>query len=82
MTCPKCNSTNVTTQIVTDIKMKNKHHGIFWWILVGWWWILIKWIIFTIPALIFAIFGHKKQKIVTKERTVCVCQTCGHKWNI
>ena len=30
--------------------------------------------------LIFAIFGHKKQKVVTKTYTSCVCQDCGHTW--
>jgi len=28
------------------------------------------------------IFGHKKQKLVTKQRTMCVCQNCGYTWEI
>ena len=82
MVCPKCQSENVTTQIVQDIKIKNKHHGIIWWLCIGWWWVPIKWFVFTIPALLGAIFGRKKQKVVTKNRTVCVCQNCGNSWNI
>lgn len=82
MTCPKCGSTNVNVQVVQEQQLKNKHHGFIWWFCIGWWWIPIKWICLTIPALIVKIFGHKKQKIVTKEKTVCVCQACGHKWEI
>lgn len=80
MTCPKCGSNNVSVQMMSDVKLKDKHHGIIWWMLVGWWWILIKWIFFTVPALIIAIFGHKKQKVVTKNYTMCICQDCGNSW--
>lgn len=82
MTCPKCGSQNVSTQIVTDMKLKDKHHGVFWWLFIGWWWLFVKWLVFTIPALIVKIFGHKKQKIVSKQRTMCVCQNCGYTWDI
>lgn len=82
MTCPKCGSENVNVQIVQEQKLKDKHHGFIWWLCVGWWWIPIKWIVLTIPALIVKIFGHKKQKLVTKEKKVCVCQACGHTWNV
>lgn len=82
MVCPKCKSQNVTTQIVTDMKIKTKHRGIFYWCFVGWWWIPIKWLFFTLPALIIAIFKPKKQKIVTKQRKMCVCQNCGYSWKI
>lgn len=82
MICPKCNSQNVNTQIVNEVELKNKHHGIIWWLFVGWWWLPIKWLIFTLPALIIAIFGHKKQKVVNKQKTMCICQDCGHSWNM
>ncbi len=36
----------------------------------------------AIPALIFAIFGSKKQKAVNKQKTVCVCQNCGYSWDL
>lgn len=81
MKCPKCGSENVSVQIVTDTKLVDKHHGIVWWLCVGWWWLFIKWFVFTLPALIFKIFGHKKQKVKTRQRKVCVCQNCGHNWN-
>ena len=81
MVCPKCKSENVTTQIVQKMQLKDKHHGIIWWLCIGWWWVPIKWMCFTLPALLFAIFGRKKQKIVTKNKTMCVCQNCGNTWN-
>jgi transcription elongation factor Elf1 len=82
MTCPKCNSENVSTQIVTDMKLKNAHHGIIWWLCIGWWWVGFKWLFLTIPALLAKIFIPKKQKLVTKQRTMCVCQNCGHTWQV
>lgn len=82
MECPKCKSFDVTTQVVTNVELKDKHHGVVWWICIGWWWVFFKWLFLTIPALIVKIFGHKKQKLVTTEKTVCVCQACGNKWEI
>lgn len=80
MICPKCNSGNVNVQVVQDMKLKTKHRGIIFWLFVGWWWIPIKWLFFTLPALIIAIFKPKKQKIVTKNYKMCVCQSCGYSW--
>lgn len=80
MVCPKCKSRNVNVQVVTDTKLVNKHHSIFWWLIIGWWWVPIKWLVFTIPALIVKIFAPKKQKLKQKHRSMCVCQNCGHMW--
>lgn len=82
MVCPKCSSENINTQIVSDIKLKTKHHGIIYWLCFGWLWSFFCWIIFTIPKLILAIFGHKKQKIVTKNYTMAVCQNCHYSWKV
>lgn len=80
MRCPKCGSENVTVQVVTETNLKIKHHGIFWWLFIGWWWWPIKWLIFTIPALIVKIFAPKKYKTKIKHRSMCVCQSCGYHW--
>lgn len=80
MTCPKCKSTNVSVQVVTESKLKTKHHNIIWWIIVGWWWIPVKWVVLTIPALLAKIFIPKRQKLKQKHVTMCVCQNCGHSW--
>lgn len=81
MTCPKCGSNNVKVQVINEVYMKNVHHGCLWWLIIGWWWLPVKWFVFTIPAIIFKIFGHKKQKAINKQRTICVCQSCGHNFN-
>lgn len=82
MKCPNCGSENVTVQVVSESDLKRKHHSIFWWIFIGWYWVPIKWIIFTIPALIVKIFAPKRQKIKTIHKSMAVCQSCGHKWEI
>jgi transcription elongation factor Elf1 len=80
MKCPKCGSENVSVQMVTETQLVDKHHGIIWWICIGWWWIFIKWLVFTLPALIVKIFAPKKQKLKQKQKSVCVCQNCGYHW--
>jgi Zn finger protein HypA/HybF involved in hydrogenase expression len=82
MTCPKCNSSNVNVNVINEVKLKNQHHGIIWWICVGWWWIPIKWICLTLPALLAKIFIPKKQKAINIQKTMCVCQDCGNSWQI
>lgn len=82
MVCPKCGSDNISIQVVNESYLKNAHHGIIWWLCIGWWWIFIKWMFFTIPALIFKIFGiGKRKKIVNKTKKINVCQKCGNTFN-
>lgn len=82
MNCPKCGSPNVTINVIQDTKLVNKHHGIIWWLCVGWWWLPIKWLCLTLPALLAKIFIPKRQKVVQTTRRVCVCQQCGNNWYI
>lgn len=82
MKCPKCESENVNVQMVTESKLKTKHHSILYWILIGWWLEIILWLFLTIPRLLAAMFGHKKQKLVTNHKSVAVCQNCGYNWNV
>ena len=82
MVCPKCNSQNVNIQVVNEVKIKNAHHSIWWWIFIGFWWIPIKWLCFTLLALIVKIFSHKKQKAVNKTIKKAICQDCGNTWNV
>lgn len=82
MQCPKCRSNNVSTQVINTVTLKTQHHSVLWWILLGWYWVPLKWLFLTLPALIVKIFGHKKQKAVNKQKTVCVCQDCGHTWDL
>lgn len=80
MTCPKCGSSNVNVQMVSETQLKNKHRGVFWWICIGWWWVPAKWLFLTLPALIVKIFAPKRQKLETKHISMWVCQQCGYNW--
>jgi len=82
MYCSKCSSNNVTIQVVNEQKLVTKHHGIIWWLCIGWWWIFFKWLFLTIPTLIFSIFVGKRKKIKNIQKKVAVCQNCGHTWSI
>lgn len=82
MKCPKCGSENVTVQVVTETELKEKKHGIIWWLCVGWWWIPIKWLVFTLPALIIAIFKPKKYQTKTHTHKMAVCNNCGKSWKV
>ena len=82
MKCPKCGSENVSVQVVTETELKEKKHGVIWWVCVGWWWIPIKWLVFTLPALIIAIFKPNKYKTKTHTKKMAVCNNCGKSWNV
>ena len=82
MICPKCKSESVNVQVVADVELKNKHHGILWWLFIGWYWVPFKWLVLTLPALLAKIFIPKRQKIKQTEHKVCVCQSCGYQWEI
>ena len=80
--CPKCGSNNTNIQVVNESKLVTKHHGIIWWIFIGWWWIFVKWLVLTIPAIFAAIFIGKRKKIKNITKTKCVCQDCSFVWDI
>lgn len=80
MQCPKCGSTNISASVINEVHTKPEH-GCLWWILVGWWWRLIWFIFFGWYYLIWrAIRGGRRVENVQK--TVCLCQYCGHRWEI
>lgn len=103
--CPKCGSTAVsqqtfqeTIQSVTtgtsSVNIKERRHGFFWWVFIGWWWMIIKgifWIYAFIPMLIIRACRRKRQKAtvatasttknVIQYKVVCTCQNCGNIWN-
>ncbi|HHX17109.1 MAG TPA: hypothetical protein GX725_04315 [Mollicutes bacterium] len=80
MKCPNCNNENVNIQVINEQKLVTRHHGIIWWLFIGWWWIFVKWIFFTVPALLAAIFIGKRKKIVNVQKKIYVCQSCGRTW--
>ncbi len=86
MKCPKCGSDNVNVQVVTEAKtellVQKKHHGILWWICIGWWWLPVKWLFLTVPAFLVKFLAPKTYKTKTHiaHKSMCVCQSCGHHW--
>lgn len=82
MKCPKCGSENVNVQVVTSSKLKNKHHSFLYWICIGWWLHPLLWFFLTIPMILGKLFGHKKQELVQKHKSMAVCQNCGNNWNV
>ena len=82
MKCPICSSDNVNVQISTETELKTKHHSIWYWLIIGWWLHLILWLFLTLPMILGKLFGRKNQKIVTKQKSIAVCQNCGNHWEI
>lgn len=84
--CPKCGSSDITFQreqsgsigVGTNRVTVKKSHGCLWWMCIGWWyWLFIGWW----KDLIFGgglnIGGSKNIN-----RTMAVCQNCGHSWKV
>lgn len=82
MVCSKCGSENVTVQMVTETELKQKKHGILYWICIGWWLKPILWIVFTLPMLVIAIFKPKNYKTVSHTKKMAVCNNCGKSWRV
>lgn len=80
MVCSKCGRENVNVQMVSESKLKTKHHGIIYWFCFGWLIDIMLWIFLTIPRLLIAMFMPRQQKMVTKHRSMAVCQNCGNSW--
>jgi Zn finger protein HypA/HybF involved in hydrogenase expression len=80
MVCPRCQSANVNVQIATSTRLKNRGRGCVWWLLIGWWLEAFLWIFLTLPRLLIALFAPKRQKVVQKHVSMCVCQNCGYNW--
>ena len=82
MNCPKCGSNNVNVQMVSESQLKNKHHSFFYWLFIGWWLHPILWFFLTVPMILGHLFGGKNKKLVTKHKSVAVCQNCGYNWTL
>ena len=80
MICPKCGSENVTLNLINEVKEKPEH-GVLWWIFIGWWWRILWFIFFGWWYMIYrAVKGSKKT--VNVQKTITLCQNCGHKWKV
>lgn len=89
MKCPKCGSevVNVQREQTGNIggarTYGKKHHGLLYWLCIGWWFWIFK--LLLLPITIW--FG-KRGKVntimaqKTFNKTVAVCQNCGNCWNV
>ena len=77
MTCPSCGSEDVRVQVVTIHQLRNRHHSVLYWILVGWWLQPLLWICFSIPMLMIRLFAPRDKKLVAVHSSMAVCQQCG-----
>lgn len=82
MNCPKCESENVKVQIVSESQLKNKHHSILYWLVIGWWLHSLLWFFLTVPMTLLKLFGSKNKKLVTEHKSMAICQNCGYNWNV
>jgi len=78
MKCSKCGSENVNVQVIANVK--NKKHGVLYWLFIGWWLEIIMWSLLTIPWIIIKIF--KPKGVTSKIQKQAVCQDCGKSWKI
>lgn len=76
MVCPKCGSTNVTSQAITETTAKGKTKGF------GWIKACLGFLIFSLPGVLCGLCGMGKGKTKTRTttRVIHVCQNCGNHW--
>lgn len=102
MKCPKCGSENVLVQreevsssstSVHGLVENKKHHGIIWWVCIGWWWkigVMIEKFVLAVCTMGLSLLFRKKKRYTAttvtdtkvKNKTVAVCQNCGKTWNV
>jgi len=73
MVCPRCGSTNVTSQAVTETTSKGKVKGF------GCVKAFLGWLFFSVPGILCGLCGMGKEKTRTSTRTrvIRICQNCG-----
>ena len=80
MQCPRCKSTNVSIQTITETSSKIKHKSFLYWITIGWFVEPLLWLFLTIPKLLWELLKPRSTK--TKLFNHAVCQNCGHSWKL
>lgn len=95
--CPKCGSTKISFQREQSgnigagtntvvIKEARRSRGCLYWLCIGWWWRPMYWI--CIGWWKNLLFGGKSRGGInirankTLNKTVAVCQKCGHSWKV
>ncbi len=76
MVCPKCGSENVTvTTEQVSSKTKKKGTGLLYK--------LGRWTMIIFTGGVWLLLGRRKgsERTKVKNKTICICQSCAHKWN-
>lgn len=81
MVCPRCGSSNVMVQAVTEVKEVKRKKGCAYWLFIGWWFEFIMWFFLTFIRLLMLIF-RRNTKVVSETKTVSICQNCAYRWSV
>lgn len=82
MICTRCNSDNVSVQMLTEQELKQRGHGLVYWLLIGWWLQPLLWIFLTLPMIIITIFKPRRYAITCHTKKMAVCNNCGNSWEL
>ena len=91
MVCPKCGSTNVNVQVVSNVKSRGGVHSWkkrFIFLLVYWCCMLwcVDMFLFFLGFPIHRILKHRilkyENKTETEMESYAICQDCGHKYKV
>ena len=96
MTCPKCKGENVSIQAFqeqfsktvskTKPQQAERHHGFLsrclYWCFIGWWWWIVKLFIPGRRDKSGDLKTTSRTKTKVKYKNICVCQSCGHRWEM
>lgn len=76
MVCPKCGSSNVTSQVVSETTTTRRTKGF------GWIKSCLGFLIFNIPGILCGLCGMGKgrHKTVTKSKVIHICQNCSNRF--
>lgn len=76
MFCPKCGSSRVTSQLVTETATKEKTKGF------GWFKACLGFLLFNIPGILCGLcgMGKSRSKTTTSSKVIHICQNCGYHW--
>jgi transcription elongation factor Elf1 len=82
MRCPRCGSTQVAIQAVTETTFKTKRKSLFYWLTIGWLIEPLLWIFLTLPKLFFELFKPHRFTAKTTTKKLAICQNCGKSWRV
>jgi len=73
MNCPKCKSSNVNVQVITE-SMRTRNRGCLW--------TLGRMILIVCTFGLWLIIGSAKSKSKMQNHKEAICQNCGYSWKV